>query len=605
VKNKLCLIVTMLMVLIVAIPDTVEGSMQYKIDYYEGEIFGPNGDSALSSCIKCPGHSTGLYAKRLDNVQITKKMTRCPDCNMQKSFETHPLVTKSLKNVIKKIEYKYCSCYPPEETGRLSQANEYYVNDGSEDIYYDFHEGLQLYIDYQALSSFIVNGNDFFVRAGRYLELTSFEFPKHALCVESSVFDVEQMLFFQGEEVCFPDAYTIRPFQRAEVTSDNGINLGEYKVFLLCAEHMKCKVEGCNNYVASNGGSIEGEGGFKVTPDELYLNDYCPAHSCGFFWQWENSGVTNENYEIKSYEGVRCTKKAEDGKRFCSDHKCKICDEPVIGVNLVDSRANPVTYQGDNENFYSHYCVKHFCWGYMCKNARSNPNESSFSIDSDGNLVKFTNYCVNDYSGCGISGCSNLVDRSISVRGINLKICKIYADSLIEYDEIGNIKLDADEQIIAGGTRKCYLCGSTVLNSFGREFSKDSISTETDISSQSGGRVTGEYIGMMIDYNGGNEIFLCELCVNQEVNVVGGNGEDLDKERNEEIWAELEEGGDLDNFGNFSGFGDRLKDTTNFCETCQVETTWVKGNNDEFCAVCYKNKNGESQIVEVDAPKNE
>ena len=237
---------------------------------------------------------------------------------------------------------------------------------------------------------------------------------------------------------------------------NQGASISE-KIFFVCGFCAKCTT--CDNTVASTGNTI------KDRPDDFCLSRYCAEeHACGFFWDIDNSGDG-----IDSLEGVDCwASERLDGSVFCEDHKCKTCSRAVIGVNLLDSRADvPSVYQGENESFYSKFCTKHFCRANMCIKERINSDLSQPDKSSDGICHDFPIYCSDHANVCGVCG-KNTVTVSTYEKNGGKAVCASCANSnynteLVECPLCGTTLLKKNT-IKYSGTTVCNICATKPMS---------------------------------------------------------------------------------------------------------------------------------------------
>lgn len=207
--------------------------------------------------------------------------------------------------------------------------------------------------------------------------------------------------------------------------------------FFICKKHSKCLE--CGEYVAARSEDTTFTDGLSEYLKDARINDYCADHACLYFWTTCNtnnlSSEEDAHYFMNAPKGFKTTEGLEciEGKRqnkgencyFCEDHTClnDECTNPIIGVKQTDGKIFIPTdrndadtsrgsiYDLDDRNFYSNYCIRHFCWEAYCQNQRSNP-DASHAEKVGGDAVNFPQYCIEHNSDCTAYGCKNKVKYS-------------------------------------------------------------------------------------------------------------------------------------------------------------------------------------------------
>jgi len=168
--------------------------------------------------------------------------------------------------------------------------------------------------------------------------------------------------------------------------SEKHYTVGEY--FYLCESCSKC--DDCDKLIAI------GDDDDSVTM--VYFSKFCEDHACLFVWNWAVD-ITNSG---SKEEGLKCRERGDSILGYCYNHKCKLCENAIVGVSITDVQSNgDKRATGDkSEGKYSDYCVNHKCRAFMCDRAKLSYDTS---VDSrDPNNLKMYSYCDKHAAGCKV-----------------------------------------------------------------------------------------------------------------------------------------------------------------------------------------------------------
>lgn len=380
------------------------------------------------------------------------------------------------------------------------------------------------------------------------------------------------------------------------ITYQSGQHITEEtsNLFFISSEHdVRCQEDGCNNFVSSNGFSLEGT-------QKALIGNYCAKdHACGFFWimachtQGVGQGGLDYGYIT---EGVDCLEKRGDGKVFCETHSCDECGQAVIGVNMLDARAYKYDdginwlgiYDGDNNDYYSNYCCEHFCWEYMCTGYGGQCEEVGCNVDSDGRCKSFKAYCKVHRDDCSIAGCEGV----ITLYGNNhrYKVCDKCYESLDK----------SEDGTLEAGTISCACCLKVVMSTNTLEISRyGDVVLCFDCARKllkSDGVVEVGGVSIYQSDLTGEEI---DELVNNILPHTGKEGQERADSIEINISEELVT--DKNKYDEDFPGAEITVEGLGVCPCDGEEHTWVLIGDEWYCTTCHKNKYGvEYKAVEVD-----